>query len=303
MLRSFLLYLSHQRTLRRWFETSPLSRRLTRRFVAGQTVEEALDVCRRLGGERILSTLDRLGENVHSLDEAAAARDGYIDCLERLAQLGIGGTVSIKLTQFGLDFSTEQCLANVRQLVARAKALGTIVEIDMESSDYTDRTLDVVIALHRELGAVRAVIQAYLKRTAADIARLCDLGVPVRLCKGAYDEPETVAFADKAEVDSNYIAQARVLLDRGVYPGLATHDERMVEMTLAYIRERRITADRFEFQMLYGIRRDLQQRLVSEGYRLRLYVPYGDAWYPYFMRRLAERPANVLFLVRNMLRR
>jgi proline dehydrogenase len=302
MTRQLFLLLSRQRALRRWMETSPLSRRITSRFIAGQTLDDELAVCRRLYSERILATVDRLGENVNSLEEAAAARDAYLSALDRVAGLNIGATLSVKLTQFGLDFSPGECLANARQLVAKAKALGTRIEIDMESSAYTDRTLDIVMALHTEFGAVRAVIQAYLKRTAADIGRLCEAGVPVRLCKGAYDESPEVAFATKAAVDANYAAQMKILLDRGTYPALATHDANMISAALAHIRECKIPADRFEFQMLYGIRRDLQARLVRDGYTLRVYVPYGDAWYPYFMRRLAERPANVFFLVRNLLR-
>ncbi len=302
MLRTTFLFLSRQRTLRRWFETSNLSKKITRRFVAGLTLDDELRVCRALSSERILSTLDRLGENVNTLDEAAAARDSYLASLERLAELNIGATVSIKLTQFGLDFSTEQCLANVRMLVERARSLGTRIEIDMESSEYVDRTLEIVRRLHVETGAVRAVIQAYLRRTAADIASLCEAGIPVRLCKGAYDEPASVAFETKAEVDRNYVEQTRVLLERGAYPAIASHDPKMIDAALSRAKELGLASDRFEFQMLYGIRRDLQKRLVDEGYRLRLYVPYGDAWYPYFMRRLAERPANVFFLLRNMLR-
>jgi proline dehydrogenase len=303
MLRSFFLFLSQRRLLRRWSETSPLSRRLTGRFIAGLTLDDELKVCRKLAAEKMLSTVDRLGENVNSLEEAAAARDGYMEALEQLASLNIGGTVSVKLTQFGLDFSTGQCLENVRMLVARAKALGTKVEIDMESSDYTDRTLEIVYALHDEFGAVRAVIQAYLRRTASDISMLCDRHVPVRLCKGAYDEPREVAFESKREVDDNYLAQMRVLFDRGVNPAIASHDDHIINAAVTHVRARGLPADKFEFQMLYGIRRDLQKSLVEQGYRVRLYVPYGDAWYPYFMRRLAERPANVVFLVRNVLRR
>lgn len=302
MLRTTFLFLSRQRTLRRWFETSNLSKKITSRFVAGLTLDDELRVCRALSSERILSTLDRLGENVNTLDEAAAARDSYLASLERLAELNIGATVSIKLTQFGLDFSTEQCLANVRMLVERARSLGTRIEIDMESSEYVDRTLEIVRRLHADTGAVRAVIQAYLRRTAADIASLCEAGIPVRLCKGAYDEPASVAFETKAEVDRNYVEQTRVLLERGAYPAIASHDPKMIDAALSRAKELGLASDRFEFQMLYGIRRDLQKRLVDEGYRLRLYVPYGDAWYPYFMRRLAERPANVFFLLRNMLR-
>lgn len=283
-------------------ETSQIARKLTKRFVAGDTLDDAIGVCRKLEREGILSTLDRLGENVTSLEEAAASRDAYLAVLERIHDAGLPSTVSIKLTQFGLDFSTEACFENVRRLVGRAREIGTIIEIDMESSDYTDRTLDIVTRLASETGSVRAVIQAYLRRTQTDIERLCDLRIPVRLCKGAYDEPGTVAFVTKAEVDANYVAVAQFLLDHGTYPAIATHDEAMVNAVLEHLRTRNYGKDRFEFQMLYGIRRDLQSRLVAQGYRLRLYVPYGDAWYPYFMRRLAERPANVFFLVRNLLR-
>lgn len=302
MTRAFFIFLSHQRLLRRWMETSSISGKLTKRFVAGRTLDDELGVCRRLLDEKILSTIDRLGENVTSLDEAAQSRDAYLEVLDRIRESGLPSTVSIKLTQFGLDFSGDACYQNVRQLVAKAREIGTSIEIDMESTDYTDRTLDIVTGLAAELGCVRAVIQAYLRRTRADIERLCDLRIPVRLCKGAYNEPHSVAFASKGEVDSNYVAMSRVLLDRGLYPALATHDEKMINAALAHVRERGIGPEQFEFQMLYGIRRDLQRRLISDGYRLRLYVPYGDAWYPYFMRRLAERPANVFFLLRNLLR-
>lgn len=302
MTRAFFLFLSQRRMLRRWMETSKSARALTKRFVAGQTLEEELEVCRRLQQQGILSSLDRLGENVTSLEEAAASRDAYLEILARIHASGLPSTVSIKLTQFGLDFSPEACYDNVRQVVCRARTAGTTIEIDMESSAYTDRTLDIVTRLHGDVGGVRAVIQAYLRRTAADIDRLCELRVPVRLCKGAYDEPHSVAFATKADVDANYRAMTRVLFERGAYPAIATHDENMINGALEDVRERGIASDGFEFQMLYGIRRDLQNRLVARGYRLRLYVPYGEAWYPYFMRRLAERPANVVFLVRNLLR-
>ena len=302
MTRAFFLYLSQQPTLRGWVENSPLSGKLTKRFVAGQTLDDEIAVCRRLNDEHIFSTIDRLGENVRSLEEAAGSRDSYLEVLERIRKSGLPSTVSIKLTQFGLDFSNDACYENVRRLVSKAKENGTMIEIDMESSDYTDPTLDIVTRLHGEMGGVRAVIQAYLRRTPADILRLCDLGIPVRLCKGAYDEPPSVAFATKREVDANYVAMTRLLLERGHYPAIATHDEAMVDATLQHVRAHGITPDQFEFQMLYGIRRDLQKRLVEQGYRLRLYVPYGDAWYPYFMRRLAERPANVFFLLRNLIR-
>lgn len=300
ILRHFFLFLSHAQWLRGWMEKSALSRKFTRRFVAGETLDDALGVVAALKREKIYTTLDHLGENVSSLEEAAASRDAYMQALARLANLP--ATVSIKLTQFGLDLSEDACLDNVRRLAAEARRLNSGVEIDMESSDYTDRTLAVVERIHAEFGCTRAVIQAYLLRSAADIERLNRLAIPVRLCKGAYDEPASVAFREKRAVDRNYVTLMKTLLDQGAYPAIATHDERIIGEAFRYARERKISADRFEFQMLYGIRRDLQQRIVDLGYTLRLYVPYGTAWYPYFMRRLAERPANVLFLARNLFR-
>lgn len=302
MTRAFFLHLSQQRKLRSWMETSSLARNLTRRFVAGETIDDGVNVCRKLNQEKILATLDHLGENVSSEAEAAQSRDAYLAALDQISKAALQSTVSIKLTQFGLDLSTDLCRSNVRALAQRASGQSNRVEIDMESSEYTDRTLAIVRDMHRESGNVRAVIQAYLHRSAADIESLNTAGIPVRLCKGAYDEPDTVAIPDKAGVDRNYVALMRTLLEHGTYPAIATHDEAMIAECLRFVREKRIGADRFEFQMLYGIRRDLQSKLVKDGYRMRLYVPYGTAWYPYFMRRLAERPANVLFLVRNLFR-
>lgn len=302
MLRSFLLYLSQQSWLRHWIETSSLTSKVTSRFVAGSTLEQEMAVIRRLEAENIQATLDCLGENVTSPKEAEGSRDAYLQALDQIESQGVPATVSIKLTQFGLDLSGDLCRKNVEQLVARAKAIGSRVEIDMESSEYTDRTLEIVREMHDKYGCVRAVIQAYLFRSAADIEDLCSRGIPVRLCKGAYQESPKVAFAAKAEVDAAYSRLMNKLLDAGTYPAIASHDERMIELALQHAREQNIGADRFEFQMLYGIRRDLQRRLVKNGFRMRLYVPYGNAWYPYFMRRLAERPANVVFLARNLLR-
>ncbi|HEY7337430.1 MAG TPA: proline dehydrogenase family protein [Bryobacteraceae bacterium] len=302
MTRQFFLFLSRQPRVRKWMETSPTARKLTRRFVAGETLEEALSVCERLRRDGFLSSLDHLGENVTSIAEAVSARDAYMEALGRIAERRLNSTISLKLTQMGLDFSEESCLDNVRELVRRAQAAGTHIEIDMESTAYTDRTLDVVEKIAGECGCVRAVIQAYLFRSAADIDRLNRLRIPVRLCKGAYLEPQSAAFARKIDVDRNYLALMKTLLDHGVDPALATHDERIQGEALRYARERGLGKDKFEFQMLYGIRRDLQRRLVDQGYRVRLYVPYGTAWYPYLMRRLAERPANMLFLLRNLFR-
>ncbi len=303
MLRRTFLYLSTNASLRRWMENSPLSRRITSRFIAGRTLPEGIRVLKQLSAERTLGTLDFLGENVTSLDEAAQSRDSYLDALAEIERAGLAATVSLKLTQFGLDFSQDACLENVTALLERARRMHSRVEIDMESSEYTDRTLALVAQLQQRFpGHVRAVIQAYLYRSEADIRMLSGSGIPVRLCKGAYRESASVAFPHKADVDANYIKLMRMLLDCGAYPAIASHDETIVRQALRHIKEQKIAPDRFEFQMLYGIRRDLQRQLVAQGFRLRLYVPYGDAWYPYFMRRLAERPANVLFLARNLLR-
>jgi proline dehydrogenase len=280
-------------------ETAESSRKLTRRFVAGETLEDELAVCAQLQSEGILSSLDHLGENVNSLDEAAASRDFYLEALDQIAARGLTSTISVKLTQMGLDYSEDACTENVRALVRRAKPAGTRIEIDMESTAYTERTLKTVERLADECGCIRAVIQAYLYRSAADIDRMNQLGIPVRLCKGAYHEPDSAAYADKKDVDRNYLKLMKTLLDHGTYPAIATHDEDIQNEAQRYRRERGIGTDKFEFQMLYGIRRDLQRRLAGEGYRVRVYVPYGTAWYPYFMRRLAERPANAMFLIRN----
>jgi proline dehydrogenase len=304
MLRGTFLYLSNRKWLRHWMENSAVSRQLTSRFVAGSTVNEGIAVLKKLAREKILGTLDFLGENVTSLEEAGRSRDIYMAALFEIDKNRLPATVSIKLTQFGLDFSEDACLKNVATLVDRARSIGSRVEIDMESSEYTDRTLKLLSCLQQRFpGSVRAVIQAYLYRSEGDIRALSSQHIPVRLCKGAYREPVRVAFAKKSDVDSNYVKLMKLLLSEGTYPAIASHDERIIREARRYLKEREVVPDRFEFQMLYGIRRDLQSQLVEEGYRLRLYVPYGDAWYPYFMRRLAERPANVVFLARNLLRK
>jgi proline dehydrogenase len=283
-------------------ETSALAQRLSTRFVAGDTLEQALDVSRRLNQEGITVTLDHLGESVTSLDEAAAARDVYLRTLDAIHKNGIQGNVSLKLSQFGIDLSPEQCLSNVEQLVRRARDLGNFVRVDMESSEYTDRTLALVRELFHRYGAVGVVIQAYLFRSRADIEALNAGKIGVRLCKGAYLEPASVAFAEKADVDRNFAELSDLLLTHGTYPGIATHDEAMIEHVKRFATAKGIAREALEFQMLFGIRRDLQRKLVAEGWRLRLYVPFGRAWYPYYMRRLAERPANVFFILRNLFR-
>lgn len=301
-MRGLFLFLSRQRQLRQWMETSSLARRLSSRFVAGDTLPEALDVTRAVNREGIAVTLDRLGENVTSLEEAARSRDVYLEALSEISACRVDANVSLKLSQFGIDISEEACRENVAQLAAAAAKNGSFVRVDMESSAYTDRTLRLVTDLHGRFGAVGAVIQAYLYRSEKDIDCLCRERIRVRLCKGAYLEPTALAFPSKTDVDRNFMRLAKKLLAEGTYPAIATHDERMISETIACVKSDRIASDSFEFQMLYGIRRDLQKRLVAEGYRLRLYVPFGRAWYPYFMRRLAERPANVLFLARNLFR-
>lgn len=284
-------------------ENSSFSRKLTSRFVAGRSLDDGMNVINGLASEKIAATLDFLGENVRSLEEAGKSRDSYLAALAAIARAGIPATVSLKLTQFGLDFSEQACRQNVEALAVQAQAMNSRIEIDMESSEYTDRTLDLVRFIQQRYPAhVRAVIQAYLYRSEGDIQQLSDQKIPVRLCKGAYRESAEFAYPRKADVDQNYVRLVKLLLDNGTDPAIASHDEQMINAALEHARLHKVPPEKFEFQMLYGIRRDLQRRIVSSGYRLRLYVPYGDAWYPYFMRRLAERPANVLFLAKNLLR-
>ncbi|HEU0123904.1 MAG TPA: proline dehydrogenase family protein [Bryobacteraceae bacterium] len=295
MLKNFFLFLSTNRRLRNWMETSPSARVLSRRFIAGNHLEDGLAVVRELYSRRIWTALDPLGENVETAGEAAQAAANALAALNGAIAQNAEAVVSIKLTQFGLDLSGPMTLDNVLPLVRRAAEAGSRVEVDMESTAYTERTLDILEQMAAE-GPVRGVIQAYLYRTADDIARLNRRKIPVRLCKGAYNEPASLAMPRKSDVDLNYKRMATLLLEQGTYPAFATHDPAMIDHILSL----RPSRDAFEFQMLYGIRRDLQEKLVAEGWRLRLYVPFGDAWYPYFMRRLAERPANVWFVIRGL---
>jgi proline dehydrogenase len=283
-------------------ETSALARRLAARFVAGDTWADGLEAGRRINREGIAVTFDRLGESVTSLAEAEVSRDEYLRVLAEISDHHLDANVSIKLTQFGVDISEQACRANVEQLVRKARDLNSFVRIDMESSEYTERTLRLVNDMHAQYKTVGTVIQAYLRRSEKDIENLCRQNIRVRLCKGAYLEPAEVAFQAKSDVDRNFVHLMRILLAAGTYPAIATHDEKIIQNAKDFANTRKLSRDSFEFQMLYGIRRDLQRKLVAEGYRLRLYVPFGKAWYPYFMRRLAERPANVLFLARNLLR-
>ena len=302
MLRGFFLYLSRQRKLERWLMALPGARRLARQFVAGESLQEAVKAVRELGLNGRQATLDHLGENIATPEQARTATEAYREILEEIARQKLDCSISVKLTQLGLDISEDQCRENLRLLVARAAELGNHVRVDMESSAYTDRTLAIIGDLRKTSDAVGAVIQAYLYRSEQDVQRLIEQKTTVRLCKGAYLEPPSLAYPQKADVDANFVRLMQRLLDSGLDHCIATHDARMIETTCRFAEERGIAKDSFEFQMLYGIRRDLQQQVVERGYRLRVYVPFGTEWFPYFMRRLAERPANVLFVLKGMAR-
>ena len=300
-MRGAFLYLSKQKNLRQWFETSPDARKLTSRFIAGLRLEDALRVAAELRGAGILTSLDHLGENVTTEGEARAARDAYLNALSALMAAKLPSTLSMKVTSLGLDISPDLCRENTDELVRAAKEFGTRIEFDMEDSSYTDRNLALVYEMHQRHGDhVRAVIQAYLYRSEADVEELSRRGIPVRLCKGAYREPPEVAWPNKADVDASFVRLMKALFDRGHHPAVATHDAAIVGQAIAYIRQKNIVNERFEFQMLYGVGRPVQNTVLDRGFPLRLYVPYGAAWYPYFMRRLAERPANALFLAKNL---
>lgn len=307
MMRAFFLWMSHSKLLRRLVTGLGIARRAALRFVAGETIDDAIRAIRELNAHRILATVDHLGENVASEADARRATDDYLAVLDRIGKEGVQSHASLKLTQLGLDIGIEFCRDNVARILRKAKAIDTFIRIDMESSDYTARTLDVFYSLRQEFDNVGIVIQSYLYRSKDDIATLCQAGANVRLCKGAYKEPPDRAFPQKADVDSSYVALTHMLISdsaraRGTYAAIATHDPKMIEAALAYIAEHDAPRDCFEFQMLHGIRRDLQQQLAEQGYTVRVYVPYGTEWYPYFMRRLAERPANVWFILRNVFR-
>ena len=273
-----------------------------RRFIAGESIEEAVECVKDLPGKGLLLTLDYLGESVSSAAAAAAAADDYAQIIGAIVGSGVERNISLKLTQLGLDVDKATAVDNMRRILEPADANGFFVRIDMENSPYTDATLDILDTLWRQgHKTVGTVIQSYLKRSTDDVRRLNALGARVRLVKGAYKEPKNVAYQKKSEVDGAFIELMQLLLDEGTYPAIATHDTNMIDATKAYAKNRGYANDRFEFQMLYGIRRDLQTALVKEGYRVRVYVPFGKQWYPYFMRRLGERPANVAFVLKGIL--
>ena len=304
MLRASLLWLSEQPRIFRFIRGNGLARRFAARFVAGETVDSGVAALKALNAAGITASLDVLGESVHNADEAHAARDTYVETLDRIKVARADANVSVKLTQIGLDIDETLCVENMRAIIARAKTYESFVRIDMEQSDYTERTLQLFKrTLQPEFGnAVGVVLQSYLRRTEQDVDQMIALGARVRLCKGAYQEPATVAFPDKRDVDETYVRCMERLMLRGNYPGIATHDARIIGHAKLFARDKGILPARFEFQMLYGVRRDLQYGLRREGYNVRVYVPFGTQWYPYLMRRLAERPANVAFLLGNVLR-
>lgn len=305
MLRQTFLTLSNSHELQNIALNNGLARRFALRFVAGETLDQAVQAIRALNNKGIMATFDHLGENITTANEARAAADSYMDVLDKIEKTGIKSNVSLKLTQMGLDVDEDLCFDNVSRICARAKDLDNFVRLDMESTAYTDRTLDMFRRLWHTSGYrnVGVVLQAYLYRTEEDVREMNRLGARVRLCKGAYNEPADVAFPKKADVDRNYAKLAALLLREGTYPGIATHDARLIEFVKRYAATHSIAPAKFEFQMLYGVRRELQGELAVQGYNMRVYVPYGHEWYPYFMRRLAERPANVLFVAGNLLKR
>ena len=304
MLRASLLWLSEQPSVFRFVRTNGIARRMASRFVAGETVDSAVNALRELNAVGISGTLDLLGEAVRSVADARAARDTYLEALDRIQQVGADSHVSLKLTQMGLDIGEQECVEHVRAIVSRAGARRSFVRIDMEGSTYTERTLELFTQrLHPEFGdTVGVVLQSYLRRTERDVANMIALGARVRLCKGAYQETADIAFPKKQDVDANYVACMQRLLERGNYPAIATHDERIITQAKTFATSHGIPPTRFEFQMLFGVRRDLQRALRREGYRLRVYVPFGDQWYPYLMRRLAERPGNIAFLLSSVVK-
>ncbi|HSE65590.1 MAG TPA: proline dehydrogenase family protein [Gemmatimonadales bacterium] len=303
-MRKGLLWLSEQPKIFNFVRKNPLARKFASRFVAGETVESAIDAVRTVNPKGITASLDLLGESVTQESEAASARDTYLGMLDRIAETRVNSNVSLKLTQMGFDISEDLCLANMRMILDKAKALNTFVRLDMEGSDYTQKTLDFFSQkLFGSYATVTGVvIQSCLRRSPQDIDRLIEMKARVRLCKGAYLEPPAVAFPDKRDVDRSYVELMKRLMANGNYPGIATHDEHIISEAKAYARREGIDPSRFEFQMLYGVRRDLQERLRRDGWNMRVYIPFGTQWYPYLMRRLAERPANIAFIMGSVVR-
>jgi proline dehydrogenase len=303
MLKGTLLYLAHNDALRNFVIHNGATRAVSRRFVAGEVVDDAIEATRALNRVKMHVSLDHLGENVNDAKEATSAAQDYIAILDRINQAGVDANISVKLTALGLDISQELCEQNVCRILEYAQLFPIFVRIDMEGSAYTEQTVDITLRMHKQYEQVGTVIQSCMHSGKKHIEQLNAQGVRVRLVKGAYKEPKTVAFQQKSEVDHNYVRLMTMLLQRGNYPAIATQDEAIINATCKFARDNGISKSAFEFQMLYGIRRDLQEKLVSQGYNMRIYVPYGSQWYPYLMRRMAERPANMLFILSNAIRR
>jgi len=305
LLRATFIALSQNKALRNFAERSAIGHRISGRFVAGMTVDEAIAATQAVNQAGMSVSIDNLGENVTNADEARHSAALYHELLDKIQQLKLNANVSLKLTHMGFDVDERLSYGIVNDLVAHTAKIRNFVRVDMEGSSYTQRTLDFVHRVHAQpgnQGCVGAVIQAYLYRSEKDIERLLAERIRIRLCKGAYKEPREVAFQKKSDVDANYVKLTKVLLKSGIYHGIATHDERMIKTTIDFAKAEKIPPVAFEFQMLYGVRRDLQRELVKQGYGMRVYIPFGTEWYPYLMRRLAERPANVLFIARNLFR-
>jgi proline dehydrogenase len=302
MVRSTLLKLSESKKVADWVTTNATTRRMSHRFVAGEELSEALAAAKVCNDQGMLVSLDYLGENVSTIADAQHSRDAYLEVFEKIAAQQINANVSCKLTALGLDLSAEFCEGLVFSIVERAAAFENFLRVDMEGSAYTQQTIDLVKRVRAQNPAIGTVIQAYLYRSEKDIQDLLAYGCRIRLCKGAYKESPEVAFESKADVDANYVRLMQMLLPSGFYHGIATHDPRMIGATIRCAAEKRISKEDFEFQMLYGVRTDLQKRLIKDGFRVRVYIPFGKDWFPYFMRRLAERPANIGFFLRNLFR-
>lgn len=303
MLRSLFLWLSERRSIFRFLKRHTFARRAASRFVAGETIETAIRAARALNDRGITASLDLLGESVASSAETLTSRDEVVQTLDAIAETGVDANVSVKLTQMGLDIDSALCIRNMRTILTHARDKAIFVRIDMESSEHTERTLSVFKELHPEFGDLTGVvIQSYLRRSQADIEELLRMGARVRLCKGAYAEPESVAFQERREIDQSFGSLMIKLLDEGNYPAIATHDESLINRALEYVQSKNIAAERYEFQMLYGVRRDLYHRLRERGFNVRVYVPFGSNWYPYLMRRLAERPRNIAFMTASVVK-
>jgi proline dehydrogenase len=302
IMRDILLYLSKQKWLQNFIVNFKITKKMARRFVAGEKLEDDINAIKELNAKGMLATVDHLGENITTKEQAILAAQEYLLVLDKIASFGVNSNASVKLTQMGLDIDYKLCSDNIEKIISKARELKNFVRIDMEGSEHTQRTLNIFKEMRRNFSNVGIVVQSYLYRTEKDVEEILSMKAGVRLCKGAYKEPKEIAYPKMRDVDANFIRLMKMLLKSGIYHGIATHDKKIIEETKRFAKEEKIEKKSFEFQMLYGIRRDLQEQLVAEGYNMRIYMPYGDQWYPYFMRRLAERPANLFFFIKNFLK-